>query len=324
MLRLYSLGFVDHVYLNMRPWTRSSMSHMLEDAQAHLENAEAGPANDQAQEIYEALLHELQPDLNGPCGFLKPDTRVESVYEVGRAISGTPLHDSYHLGSTVINDYGRPFENGFNNYTGASAYATAGRFVLHVRGEFQYAGSATGYSTSLAQALSNVDQVPFLNPTTGVPFNQAKIPMGPIGTATNGRLLEAYASYLLGSHEISIGKQDEWMGPGLGGAMAFSNNAQTNYAFHINRIEPLRIPLLSRLTGPFRYEFLVGALRGHTYMPNPANPGGSNPNLANVINPGDPWVHVEKISFKPTRDLELGFERTVIWGGQGHAPITVK
>jgi hypothetical protein len=258
MLRLYSLGFVDHVYLNMRPWTRSSMSHMLEDAQAHLENAEAGPANDQAQEIYEALLHELQPDLNGPCGFLKPDTRVESVYEVGRAISGTPLHDSYHLGSTVINDYGRPFENGFNNYTGASAYATAGRFVLHVRGEFQYAGSATGYSTSLAQALSNVDQVPFLNPTTGVPFNQATIPMGPIGTATNGRLLEAYASYLLGSHEISIGKQDEWMGPGLGGAMAFSNNAQTNYAFHINRVEPLRIPLLSSVTGPFRYEFLVG------------------------------------------------------------------
>jgi hypothetical protein len=58
-------------------------------------------------------------------------------------------------------------------------------------------------------------------------------------------------------------------------------------------------------------------------MPNPANPGGSNPNLANVINPGDPWVHVEKISFKPTRNLEFGFERTVIWGGQGHEPITV-
>ena len=58
-------------------------------------------------------------------------------------------------------------------------------------------------------------------------------------------------------------------------------------------------------------------------MPNPANPGGLNPNLPNVINPGDPWVHVEKISFRPTENLEFGFERTVIWGGQGHAPITI-
>jgi hypothetical protein len=32
---------------------------------------------------------------------------------------------------------------------------------------------------------------------------------------------------------------------------------------------------------------------------------------------------VEKFSFKPTRDFEFGFERTVIWGGKGHEPITL-
>jgi hypothetical protein len=32
---------------------------------------------------------------------------------------------------------------------------------------------------------------------------------------------------------------------------------------------------------------------------------------------------VEKVSFKPSRNLELGFERTVIWGGKGHVPITI-
>jgi len=99
--------------------------------------------------------------------------------------------------------------------------------------------------------------------------------------------------------------------------------------FHINRTEPLYIPLLSRLTGPFRYEFLVGALRGHTLMPNPLcndNPSpcnGTAPSQPNVINPGDPWLHAEKFSFKPTRDLEFGFERTVIWGGKGHEPVTL-
>ena len=67
----------------------------------------------------------------------------------------------------------------------------------------------------------------------------------------------------------------------------------------------------------------MGALRGHTMMPNPAYLANPSPNVPNVINPGDPWVHVEKFSFKPTRDLEFGFERTVIWGGRGHEPITL-
>jgi hypothetical protein len=31
---------------------------------------------------------------------------------------------------------------------------------------------------------------------------------------------------------------------------------------------------------------------------------------------------VEKLSFRPTENLEFGFERTAIWGGEGHTPIT--
>jgi len=34
-------------------------------------------------------------------------------------------------------------------------------------------------------------------------------------------------------------------------------------------------------------------------------------------------VHVEKVNFRPTDNLEFGFERTVIWGGKGHVPITL-
>jgi hypothetical protein len=116
--------------------------------------------------------------------------------------------------------------------------------------------------------------------------------------------MEGYiAAHVLG-HEVSFGKSDAWMGPGQGGAYAYTNNAENIYAFQINRAEPLRVPVLSRVTGPFRYEFMVGSLKGHTDW-------------------NDPWVHVEKISMKPTPDLEIGFERTVIWGGKGHVPITI-
>jgi hypothetical protein len=326
VLRLYSMGYIDHVYLGMRPWTRASLSHMLDDIDARIRDADmyGDPTSGEAQDIYTVLIRFLHYDAGMQCMTQQGGEHAESLYSVARAISGTPLRDSFHLGSTIINDYGRPYENGINNYTGASGYATAGRFTLYVRGEFQAAPSAAGYSQTLAQALSTVDGTTFLNAATGLPYNQATIAMGPIATATNGRFIEAYVSGHLLNHEISFGKQDDWLGPGMGGGMAYSNNAENIYSFRINRVEPLYIPLLSRLTGLFRYEFLVGPLRGHTYMPNPANPGGSNPNLPNVVNPGDPWVHVEKISFRPTDDLEFGFERTVIWGGHGHAPITIE
>jgi hypothetical protein len=34
-------------------------------------------------------------------------------------------------------------------------------------------------------------------------------------------------------------------------------------------------------------------------------------------------VHVEKISLRPTENLEFGFERTVLFGGEGHSPVTL-
>ena len=100
-------------------------------------------------------------------------------------------------------------------------------------------------------------------------------------------------------------------------------SAENIYALHIDRIEPLWVPFLSRFTGPFRYEFLLGALRGHTFMPNPDYVAHPSPNVPNVINPGDPWVHLEKISFRPTKNLEFGFERTALFGGEGHSPVTL-
>jgi hypothetical protein len=316
VLRLYSLGFLDNVFLGMRPWTRASVSNMLDEAGARIEDADPGPATDEAQDIYDALNRELNPEIEGPCGSFQGKSRIESVYTVARGISGTPLNDSFHLGQTVINDYGRPYQNGFDSDTGASGYLSAGRFLLYARGEFQGAPSAAGYSTGLADTLFAIDY-PALNSPV---YPQATIPLGPLASITRGRWLEAYVSAHALGHEISFGKQDEWLGPGLGGGMAYSNNAENMYSFRINRVEPLHIPGLSYLTGPFRYDFMVGSLHGHTEVPNPHYPGPDQPN---VYNAGNPWMHVEKVSFRPTENLEFGFERSVIWGGAGHAPITL-
>ena len=321
VIRLYSLGFLDHIYLGMRPWTWDSLDHMLEDTRANIEDRKVGPVTDQAKQLYDAVDREVQRRNDGQCSSHDVTVRLESTYSIVRGLSGAPLRDSFHLGSTIVNDYGRPYEAGLNSYSGVSGYATAGRFTLYLRGEFQGAPSTAGYPSGLAQTLASVDET--TNPVSGLAYsNQATIPAAPEPMAAQGRFLEAYVSTLLLNHEVSFGKQDEWLGPAQGASMAYSNNAENIYAFHVNRIEPLYVPLLSRLTGPFRYEFMVGKLRGHTFMPNPLYT--NNPSVQpNVVNPGDPWVHVEKISFRPTENLELGFERTALFGGEGHSPVTV-
>jgi hypothetical protein len=295
--RLHALGYVDAAYLGLRPWTRLSIAHMLEQS---ADQIETDSDNDQARDIYFAVLREVQPDVDRAGDAPKPHAGLESVYSVFRGISGTPLRDSFHLGQSIVDDYGRPYEGGFSNYSGFSGRAEAGRFSLYFRGEFQHAPSAVGYSPALAAYLSNtIDNIPFAQDPV-----QDTIPEGPIAAANDVRVMEANLSYHLLGHEISFGKSDHWMGPDKGASMLWSNNAENIYDFQIDRVEPLRIPLLSRLTGPFRYDFFVGSLKGHTY-------------------PNDPWVHVEKVSFKPTRNLEFGFDRMVIWGGKGHEPITL-
>ena len=337
--RLHALGYVDTAYLGLRPWTRIGIAHMLE---LSADRIEFDLNNDEARSIFSALVHELRPDIDRSLDAASPQVELESVYTNLRGIIGTPLRDSFHLGETITADYGRPYQGGFNNYTGFSARAMAGRFSLYFRGETQYAPSAVGYSPTLAAYLSScIDGIPppgftSSNPASicskGVPPGpgpqQDTIPEGPIATTGRVRVLEAALSYHLLGHEISLGKEDHWLAPDMGASMLWSNNAESIYEFQINRVEPLRIPGLSRFTGPFRYDFFVGGLHGHTLVPNPAaasdpSEATSSPDTPNVINPGDPWVHMEKISFKPTRDLEFGFDRLTVWGGEGHAPITV-
>jgi hypothetical protein len=320
--RLHALGYVDTAYLGLRPWTRTSIAHMLE---LSADRIESDAKNDEARSIFAALVREFRPDIDRSSSGAAPwRAQLESVYTQFRGIGGTPLRDSFHLGQSIVDDYGRPYESGFNNYSGFSARASAGRFSLYFRGETQYAPSAAGYSPALAAYL--------LNPIDGIAYAGnsvfATIPEGPIAATGKVHVMEAALSYHLLGHEISFDKSDHWLGPDKGASMLWGNNAENIYEFQINRIEPLRVPGLSRITGPFRYDFFVGGLHGHTLVPNPAaasdpTEATSSPDTPNVINPGNPWVHMEKISLKPTRDLEFGFDRLTVWGGEGHAPITI-
>ena len=290
--RLHGLGYLDTAFLGLRPWTRRSVQRMIGDTSQTEDIQDHAPA----WEILAALKHEFGNEDDNVSGL---SYGCEGVYTRMQGISGLTLRDSFHLGQTLVNDYGRPYQPGFDTVDGVSGSAEFGRFSLYARGEYQHAPSASGYSRALVTTLANIDMVPLAtNPV------QATIPAGPIAATDTFRILEANVSYRLLNHQISFGKSDHWLAPTVGGAFLYSNNAENIYAFQIDRTEPLYIPLLSRVTGPFRYEFFVGSLKGHS-------------------DPNDPWLHTEKINFKPTPNVEMGFSRSTIWGGKGHVPITI-
>ena len=289
--RLHGLGYGDTAFLGLRPWTRRSIQHMLEEI-----DVDGNITQDAtAQELVTSLQREF--GIDGDDDHLS--YACEGVYSRLQGIGGLTLRDSFHLGQSITYDYGRPYQPGFNTVDGVSGSAEFGRFSLYARGEYQHAPAAAGYSKSLFNTLSNIDLVPAAsNPV------QATIPQGPIPATNTFRIVEANLSYRLLNHEISFGKSDHWLAPTKGGSFLYTNNAENIYAFQVDRVEPLYVPLLSRLTGPFRYDFFVGSLKGH-----------SDPNA--------PWIHTEKINFKPTPNVEFGFSRSSIWGGKGHTPITL-
>jgi hypothetical protein len=281
--RLFSLGYADSAYLGMRPWTRTSCLQILQETYPKLQNA---PEDTEAWSIFQALAVEFGVN----AGQTTPQAEVSNVYTRNMYIKGRPINDSFHFGQTLINDYGRPYQEGFNALDGFTAVAEGYHFSLDVRGEYQHAPGRGAYPESVQELISQVDSTPLLAPEPVPPTNVF-------------RLLNANLAVSLANNVISVGKADDWWGPTQAGSMALSNNAEPIYALRINRVLPIRIPLLSDVVGPFRYEGLFGSLKGHRY-------------------PNAPWVHAEKFSFKPSRDLEFGFSRVVVFAGKDHVPLT--
>jgi hypothetical protein len=281
--RLFSLGYADSAYLGMRPWTRTSCLQILQETYPNLQDA---PQDEEAWRIFQALATEFGVDT----GQTTPQAELSDVYTRSMYIKGRPINDSFHFGQTLINDYGRPYQQGFNALDGFTAKAEGYHVSLDVRGEYQHAPGRAAYPESVQALIAEVDNTPLLAPEV-VPQTNAF------------RLINANLGVAVANHEISVGKAEDWWGPTQAGSMALSNNAEPIYGLRMNRVTPLRVPLLSDLLGPFRYEGLFGSLKGHRY-------------------PNAPWIHAEKFSFKPSRNLEFGFSRVVVFAGEGHVPLT--
>jgi hypothetical protein len=297
MERLIALGYIQSADLGMRPWTRMECARLLiEEADGQIRDSNENSS--EPRKIYQALADEFSDETARLGGDANLGVNLDSIYSRGAQIVGAPLRDGLHFGQTIINDFGRPYGQGFNNVTGFSSHAVVGPLSFYVRTEYQHAASLAGLPPSAAQIIPAVDGLPTAPPTTPVP------------SVSQVDLLEGYVGMQLNNWQISFGKQSLWWGADRSGPMLFSTNAEPILMLQINRVKPFHLPLL----GAIRVNYLVGRLSGYhwVYGSNTGFTGSWTHSLSD-----QPFIVGEKVSFKPTPNLELGISATALFAGPG-------
>ena len=295
--RLIALGYIKTGFLGIRPWTRMECARMVEEAQQRIEDE--GEESGEGLRIYNELSAEFSPETARMNGAANVGVSLDSIYARVTGISGTPLRDGYHFGQTIINDYGRPYGEGFNSVDGVTAHATAGPLSISFQGEYQHAPAVASEASGVLQTTAAVDgTLPLANG---------------IRALNRLRLMDATAGLTFRNIEFSFGQQSLWLGSSESGPFLFSNNAEPVTMLKIASVSPYEIPLVSRFLGPLRSEFFLGRLAGQHWEFSPVLYG---PNLSS-----QPWVHGTKFSFHPTANLEFGMGFTAQFGGTGN-PFT--
>ena len=279
------------------------MCRLVEESQDRI--GDVDDAESEASRLHRDLEREFAAEVNLLGGGNNAAVQLESVYTRSTEIVGHPLTDGYNFGQTIVNDYGRRYEQGYNNVTGLSGWAADGPFVGYARTEFQEAPSAPPLSDSIRLLVQNLDHFPSEPPAT------------PIATRSEFDPLEAYVGMNIGNFQITFGKQAQWWGPDESGPLMFSNNAEPILMFKIDRASPFRLPSILGLMGPIRWEFFLGQLGGH-YADTAVTTG---PIFGALLNP-QPMIVAQKFAFKPTPNVEFGFSYNTIFAGQG-IPFTL-
>jgi len=294
--RLSAAGMIQTGFTGLRPWTRLECARLLQEM-ADANSIES--MDNESVSLYAALSREFAAELQNQNGVANVGAQVDSSYIRSETITGTPITDGYHAAQTVVNDFGRPYGRGENLYSGVSAHFTAGPIAGFGRVEVQRAGTAT---TPPATALSSIAAADF------TPAAAA----GPAGNFTRGRALDAYITFNLRNNQFTFGRQSLWWGPGKGGPLLFSNNAEPITMLRYDRVRPVKLPWIAGLLGPVRMQFFVGRLSGQQFAHTPAHGAVGGPGVAL----GDqPFIHGQKVSFKPTPNFEFSVSRTTIFGG---------
>jgi len=290
--RLEALGYIHTAFEGAKPWARTECARLIseanDEANDELSQVSAGDsavADEQAQALLAALSKEFHREAELQTGDANRSAALPSAYMRVTTASGAVLTDGYHFGQTYAYDYGRPFRRGTTFISGFSTDFTSGRVFLHLSGEFQHAPSAPALSDAVREAIAESDEVPIS-------------PAEPFDAINRVAMMDSYLGFNLDDWQISFGKQSLSWGPGPGGSLILSDNADPFYMVRIAQAQPMELPSFLGLLGPVRLETFMGREKGHPIS-------------------GHPFIYGQKISVKPFRSLEFAYGRTTTIAGIG-------
>lgn len=285
--RALALGALPQQFLGQRPWTRTSIALLILERHS---NPERFAQDDESLMLVHSLETEFSPEVKVLEGERPKSAQVANIYTRITGISGTPLRDSYHVGQTLVNDFGRPYGSGVNNITGATVNATRGVFGFEGQAEYQHSSGIDPYTPSQNATLAALDHTPAPILSDNARQNNAEIQDTYLGVSWK----RAY---------LSFGRQSNWWGPGESSAMVMTNDITPLYMLKFDVAEPITLPWIFKYLGPVRYQMYMAKLKGHLY-------------------PRQPYLHGEKVSLMPTPNLEIGLTRTTVWTGFGRGWTT--
>jgi hypothetical protein len=298
--RLAALGLVKTGYFGIRPWTRMECARLVEEASEEIrsEGVQAG----EGTKLYESLAREFGEELARLEGAPNVAVSLDSVYARATEIAGKPLTDGFHFAQTLVDDYGRPYSQGFNSLSGFTAHANAGPLSFSLQGEYQHSPAVPGYAPTVQQAIANADA------TTPIAGGRMQI--------NRFDLLNSTVAIQYHNFQISAGKQSQWWSVAGNDPLLLGDNAEPILGLKLDNVSPYHIPLLSKIFGDARSEYFLGRLDGHQFEFNSAC-GCSNP----LIGPGNiqpqPFIQGINLGFRPTENLEFGFGFTAMFAGPG-------
>jgi membrane-associated phospholipid phosphatase len=283
--RLEAMGYIHTAFEGAKPWAGTECARLIAEASDELSaaSAEGSPETLQVEALLAALSNEFHREVELETGGPNRSATLQSTYMRVTSASGVVLTDGYHFGQTYAYDYGRPFRRGTNFISGFSTDFTSGPVFLHLSGEFQHAPGAPALSDALREVISERDLVPISPAQVFLAINRLA-------------MMDSYAGFNLDNLQISFGKQSLSWGPGPGGSLILSDNADPFYMVRVAQVQPIELPSFLGVLGPMRFESFMGREKGHPIS-------------------GHPFIYGQKVSLKPFPSLEFAYSRTTTIGG---------
>ncbi len=149
----------------------------------------------------------------------------------------------------------------------------------------------------------------FITDTTSLLFEPNFLVTSDAATMT---LQKGYLKLGGGGHELEVGRDANWFGPGYRGALTLTNNAQNFDLIKLSSPEPLDVAWVKKYLGLFKYSLMFSRFNETTYT-------GIDPPVTGTAKSitRQPYFIGAKLSLKPVQWFEIGINFVRQQGGPG-------